>query len=124
MTGTDFPYMRRTRLSFPKQQHALMGGMAALGSNRQQMCQRAFGRIAAAPGFQVLSLNSHPHQLSLWIKLFLFLHGHTAGQTVRLLLYLCTCRQACLPNAPARLPNYSPHPKLSSMVDILPLRKS
>lgn len=25
---------------------------------------------------------------------------HTAGQTIRLLVYLCVCRHSCLPNTP------------------------
>ena len=36
VTRTDFHFMRRTRLRFPKQQHVLVGGMAALESNHQR----------------------------------------------------------------------------------------
>lgn len=39
----------------------------------QKICWRAFWMMASAPGFQVLSWNSHLHLLSLWIKLFVFL---------------------------------------------------
>lgn len=104
MTRTNFPLMGRTRLRFPKQQHVLVDGMAALKSNHQHS-RRYAGELSeciAAPGFQVLSWNSHPHLLSLWIKLFVFLpYIHTIGQTIRLLVYLCECRHSCLLSTPA-----------------------
>lgn len=112
-----FPFHEKDKAEVSKAAACTGGwdGSSGVKSPRlQQRCWRAFRWIAAAPGFPTLSWNSHPHQLSLWIKLFLFLHGHTTGQIVRLLLYLPARRQAGLANVPDRLPNCSPHCVLST----------
>lgn len=112
-----FPFHEKDKAEVSKAAACTGGwdGSSGVKSPRlQQRCWRAFRWIAAPPDFPTLSWNSHPHQLSLWIKLFLFLHGHTTGQIVRLLLYLPARRQAGLANVPDRLPNCSPHCVLST----------
>lgn len=93
---TSFPFTGRTRLRFPKQQHVVVGGMAALESNHQNSRRYAgelFGWITAAPRFQVLSLNFHPHLLPLWIKLF-YLPCNRTNHKARCVL---VCTQALMP---------------------------
>lgn len=95
MTKTNFPFMWRTRLRFPKQAACAAGwdGTPA----HQQICWRAF-----LDGFLLLL----DFKCCLEILIHICCHCglndlcsyHTTGQTIRFLVYLRAFRYSCLPN--------------------------